>query len=316
MGWWAMGLRGKDLLGLEELNREEIWAVLEEADVWREAIARKERKPVLAGKLVVTLFYEPSTRTRTSFELAARWLGADVVSISVGTSSVAKGEGLADTATTLEAMGMDCLVVRHHSAGVPHWLARRLGASVINAGDGGHEHPTQALLDLYTIWKHKKRFEGLKVAIVGDIMHSRVARSNLWGLTKLGAEVRLCGPPTLLPHELGRTGARLTYRLDEALTGAEVVIALRLQTERQPQGLLPSLKEYHRFYGVTPEKLALAAPEVLVMHPGPVNRGVEIASDLVEDRRSVIGEQVTNGVAVRMAVYSLLLGRGRSELVN
>jgi aspartate carbamoyltransferase catalytic subunit len=299
----------KDLLGLEELSPGEIELILETADAMKEILSRDIKKvPTLRGRLVVNLFYEPSTRTRTSFELAAKYMGADVVNIAVATSSVVKGESLVDTAATLAAMGLDVLVVRHHAAGVPHLLARRLKAAVINAGDGWHEHPTQALLDLYTMRLKKGRLGGLKVAIIGDILHSRVARSNIWGLVKMGAEVRLCGPPTLLPQELARTGARLCWQVEEALAGAEVVMALRLQLERQQQGLLPSLREYRRLYGLTPERLAWAAPETLVMHPGPVNRGIELDAALVDGPRSAINEQVTNGVAVRMALLYLLLG--------
>ncbi|MBC7346277.1 MAG: aspartate carbamoyltransferase catalytic subunit [Clostridia bacterium] len=304
-----MGLVHKDLLGLEELSKEEIGLILDTAEAMKEILGRDIKKvPTLRGRLVVNLFYEPSTRTRTSFELAAKYMGADVVNIAVATSSVVKGESLVDTAATLAAMGLDVLVVRHRAAGAPHLLARHLKASVINAGDGCHEHPSQALLDLYTIRARKGRLEGLKVAIIGDILHSRVARSDLWGLTKMGAEVRLCGPPTLLPQELARTGAKLVWQVEEALAGAEVVIALRLQLERQEQGLLPSLREYSRLWGLTTERLALAAPDVLLMHPGPVNRGVELDATVADGPWSAINEQVTNGVAVRMALLYLLLG--------
>lgn len=304
-----MGLVHKDLLGLEELSKEEIGLILDTAEAMKEILGRDIKKvPTLRGRLVVNLFYEPSTRTRTSFELAAKYMGADVVNIAVATSSVVKGESLVDTAATLAAMGLDVLVVRHRAAGAPHLLARHLKASVINAGDGCHEHPSQALLDLYTIRARKGRLEGLKVAIIGDILHSRVARSDLWGLTKMGAEVRLCGPPTLLPQELARTGAKLVWQVEEALAGAEVVIALRLQLERQEQGLLPSLREYSRLWGLTAERLALAAPDVLLMHPGPVNRGVELDATVADGPWSAINEQVTNGVAVRMALLYLLLG--------
>jgi len=303
-----MRLRSKDLLGLEELSVEEIRSLLEAARRYRRAYAAGERLNSLRGRRVVNLFYEPSTRTRTSFEIAARSLGADVVNINVAASSMVKGESLLDTVTTLESMGLACLVIRHSSAGVPHFLASRIRAAVVNAGDGWHEHPTQALLDLLTIQERKGRLHGLKVAIIGDILHSRVARSDLWGLSKVGAEVWLCGPPTLLPPALGQMGARITWRPEEALEGADVVIALRLQGERQVQGLLPSLREYRRLYRLTPERLSLAAPDAVLMHPGPVNRGVELSPELLEDPRSAIAEQVTNGVAVRMAVLSLLLG--------
>lgn len=304
-----MGLKSKDLLGLERMSAEEIQLVLDTADAMKEVLTRDiKRVPTLRGRLVVNLFYEPSTRTRTSFELAAKYMGADSVSIATATSAVVKGESLVDTAATLEAMGLDVLVIRHRSSGVAHLLARHLRGSVINAGDGTHEHPSQGLLDLYTMRSKKGRLDGLKVAIVGDILHSRVVRSNIWGLTKMGAEVRLCAPPTLLPDLFARTGARLCRRIEDALEGADVVMLLRLQLERQQQGLLPSLREYSRLFGLTPERLAIAEPDALVMHPGPVNRGVEIVSEVMDGPQTVINEQVTNGVAVRMALFYLLLG--------
>ncbi len=303
------------LLGLEELGREEIEAVLETAESMKEILGRPIKKvPALRGLAVLTLFYEPSTRTRVSFELAARYLSADTVSVAAATSSAVKGETLADAARNLERMGVDAIVLRHPAAGAPHLLARCVSAAVINAGDGMHEHPTQGLLDLYTIRERKGRVAGLKVAIVGDIRHSRVARSDAWGLAKLGAEVRLAGPPTLLPDAAELQGfppgvKRFTH-LEEALAGADVVIALRLQKERQEAGLIPSLAEYARWWGINRRRLALAAPDVVLLHPGPVNRGVEVDSDVLERPEAVVLDQVENGVAVRMAVLYLVLGGG------
>ncbi|MFO7173775.1 MAG: aspartate carbamoyltransferase catalytic subunit [Bacillota bacterium] len=306
-----MSLRRKDLLGLEDLSREEIDQILDTAERMRGIVDGPVKKlPTLRGKAVVTLFFEPSTRTRNSFELAAKYLGADTVSVAAQVSSVQKGETLLDTARNLEAMGIDAVVIRHSQSGAPHLLARALSASVINAGDGIHEHPTQALLDLFTIRQHKGRLEGLKVVIVGDIWHSRVARSNIYGLSKYGAEIWVTGPATLLPPEIEALGVRATDRLEEALEGADVVNVLRIQLERQAGGYFPSLREYSRFWGITREKLALCREDVLVLHPGPMNRGVEITSDVAESDRSVILDQVRNGVAVRMAVLYLLLGGG------
>lgn len=307
-------LERKHLLGLKELSAEEIQVLLDTTDAMREVMGREIKKvPTLRGRVVVNLFYEPSTRTRVSFELAAKHLSADTTSVAAQVSSAVKGEGLLDTARTIDALGADAVVLRHPSAGAAAFLSRYTRAAVINAGDGMHEHPTQALLDLYTIREHRGRIEGATVCFVGDIQHSRVARSNIWGLTKLGANVRVCGPATLLPPGLERLGVEVYTRLEEALSGADVVYVLRLQRERFTQGLLPSIEEYTRFYGVNLEKLAPAKPDAIVMHPGPLNRGVEISADVADGPRSVITEQVTNGVAVRMACLYLLIRRGSND---
>lgn len=304
--------RHKDLLGIRELTPEEITLILDTAEAFHEVSLREIKKvPTLRGKTVVHLFFEPSTRTRTSFEIAAKRLSADTVTISVATSSVVKGETLIDTARTLEAMAPDALIVRHQSAGVPHQLAERLAIPVINAGDGAHEHPTQALLDAFTIRQRKGRIAGLKVAIVGDILHSRVARSNTYLLTKLGARVFVTGPLTLIPpayERLVEEGLTVTPRLEEALEGADVVMALRIQRERQQECFFPSLKEYSVRFGLTPERLRLAKDDVVILHPGPINRGVEISSDVADGPASLILDQVAYGVAVRMAVLYLLIG--------
>ena len=272
--------RHKDLLGLAELTAEEIDLVLSLTGPCKEIFGREIKKlPTLRGKTVVTLFFEPSTRTRTSFEVAAKWLGADVVNLSVAQSSVAKGESFVDTARTIEAAGADVIVIRHAMAGAPKLLAETVRCSVINAGDGAHEHPTQGLLDLYTIKERKGGINGLNAVIVGDIMHSRVARSNIWGLTKLGAKVTVVGPPTLIPPGLEELGVRVTHHLDEALAGADVVNVLRLQLERQKKGLFPSVREYARLYGMNAERARRLAPDALIMHPGPTNLGVEITEE-------------------------------------
>jgi len=304
-------LNRKDILTLEDMSPAEIGLILDTAESLKEILGRDIKKvPTLRGRSVLTLFYEPSTRTRTSFELAGKYMSADTVNIATSTSAVAKGESLKDTAWTVEAMGIDCIVMRHPVAGAPHFLARICQASVINAGDGMHDHPTQGLLDMFSIRERKGRLEGLKVAIIGDIYHSRVARANIWGLPKMGAEVWLSGPSTLLPPEIERTGARVTHRVEEALEGADVVMVLRLQLERQKKGLFPSVREYSRLWGIDRRRLALAADDLILMHPGPMNRGVEIASDVADAEYSVIVDQVTNGVAVRMAILYLLLGGG------
>jgi aspartate carbamoyltransferase catalytic subunit len=308
-----MGLARKDLLGIRELTPREIVHVLDTAENFR-AISQREIKkvPTLRGRTVINLFFEPSTRTRTSFELAGKRLSADTINISAATSSVTKGETLLDTARNLEAMAPDFIVLRHPSAGAAHALARICRAAVINAGDGAHEHPTQALLDALTIRQHKGRIEGLEVAILGDILHSRVARSNLHLLTKLGARVRLAGPGTLVPPEfatLVEGGAvRTAHRIEEACEGADVVMVLRIQRERQDAAFFPSLREYAVHYGLNLKRLAAARPDAIVMHPGPMNRGVEIASDVADGTRSLILDQVANGLAVRMAVLYLLAG--------
>lgn len=303
------GLRRKDVLGLQDMTAEEIETVLRNASAFKEIMARPIKKvPTLRGKSVVTLFYENSTRTRVSFELAAKVMSADAINVSASSSSVSKGESLRDTALTMEALGMDMIVIRHPNSGAPAYVAQTVGIPVINAGDGTHEHPSQGLLDLYTLREARGKIEGLKVLIVGDILHSRVARSNIWGLQKLGAEVRLCGPSTLLPAGVEQFGARVYQNLDEAIQGVDVVNVLRIQLERQERGLFPTLREYSERWGVNPRRLEKAASDVTVMHPGPMNRGVEISPEVADAGYSVITEQVTNGVAVRMALLYLLLG--------
>lgn len=304
-----MAFRRKDLLGLEPLSREEIEYILDTAEPCKQIYERSVRKfPTLRGKLVVNLFYEASTRTRASFELAAKWMSADVINVAASSSSAAKGESLIDTAKTLEALGADIVVIRHSASGAPRMLADAIGAGVINAGDGRHEHPTQGLLDLFTIREKKGRIEGLVVTIVGDVLHSRVARSDIAGLLKLGARVRVAGPPTLIPPGLEDRGVEVFYDLDRAIEGADVVNVLRIQRERQKSGMFPSLREYSRRFGLTRERLARAKEDVLVMHPGPANLGVEITQDVIDGERSAVREQVTNGVAVRMALLYLMSG--------
>jgi aspartate carbamoyltransferase catalytic subunit len=302
-------LKRKDLLGLKDLTPAEITLILNKAEELRPIAASPVKKAsLLRGKAFVTLFYENSTRTAKSFELAGKYLGADVINVSVSGSSVKKGETLKDTAMNLEAMGVDGVVIRHAQGGAPHLLAGYLKhASVINAGDGINEHPTQGLLDLLTIRQRKGGFQGLKVAIIGDSKHSRVARSNIWGLTKLGAEVWLAGPSTLLAEGFEDLGVRTTTSVEEAMEGADVVNVLRLQLERMDRGFFPTVAEYHKYWGVTPKRLQLA-PNALLLHPGPLNRGVEISSYVADGDQSVILDQVTNGVAVRMAVTTLLFG--------
>jgi aspartate carbamoyltransferase catalytic subunit len=298
----------RHLLGIEPLEPENIVSILDTADALREVLDRPIKKvPALRGKTVVNLFYEASTRTRSSFEIAEKVLSADSLSIATSTSSVQKGETLLDTAKNLEAMNPDMIVVRHSASGAPHFLARHCRSAIVNAGDGAHEHPTQALLDALTLRQRKGRLKGLRVAIVGDVLHSRVARSNVWLLTKMGAEVILCGPPTLIPPGIERL-APVTYRVDEALEGADAVMMLRIQLERMAGGFLPTLREYHVRYGLTEARVKKARKDVSILHPGPMNRGVEIASEVADGPYSVILDQVTNGVAVRMAVLYLLLG--------
>jgi aspartate carbamoyltransferase catalytic subunit len=296
----------KDLLGLRELSAAEIALILDTADAFKEVGTREIKKvPALQGRTMVNFFVEPSTRTRTSFELAAKRLSADIVNIAAATSSLTKGETLKDTAKVLEANHADIIVLRHSSAGAPQFLAERVNASVINAGDGAHEHPTQGLLDLYTIRDKKKSVAGLQVAIIGDILFSRVARSNIFGLLKMGAEVTLVGPTTLVPRVFEQLGVKISHRLDEVLPNADVVNLLRIQHERQRKEYFPGLGEYIRLFGLTKERARLLKPDCLIMHPGPINRGVEIDSDLADGVQSVILEQVTNGLAVRMAVLYL-----------
>ena len=298
----------KDLLGLKDLSADEIMTILENARKMKEVVLSDNKKiNNLSGRTVVTLFYENSTRTRVSFELAAEYMGANVSNITASGSSVAKGETLIDTAKTIDAMGTDIIVMRHGSSGAPNLIANEVKASVINAGDGMHEHPTQALLDLYTILEKKGKFEGLKVAIVGDIYHSRVARSNIYGLKKLGAEVSLGGPSTLIPKGIDKMGVKVFRSVQEAMIDADVVMGLRIQLERQKSGLFPSLGEYSRFFGVDTKRMCFAKDDAIVMHPGPVNRGVEFSSELIDSDMSCINEQVTNGVAVRMSVMDWLL---------
>jgi aspartate carbamoyltransferase catalytic subunit len=302
-----MSFRRKDLLGIRDLQIDEIEHILEMAFSLKEINMRSIKKvPTLRGKTVVHLFYEPSTRTRTSFDIAAKRLSADTFSITASTSSMVKGETFLDTMKNLEAMKPDIFVIRHSASGAPHQFASRTSASVINAGDGMHEHPSQALLDMMTIREHKGRLDGLTVLIVGDVTHSRVARSNMLGLNKMGARVIACGPTTLLPPEMESMGVEVSYHLDEVLPEADVVMVLRLQKERQQQMLLPSLREYSICYGINQARLNRAKKDVLVMHPGPINRGVEISPDVADGPRSVILDQVTNGVAVRMALLYLL----------
>jgi len=299
----------KDLLGIADLSPEDIYQILDTAEAMREIGERPIKKvPTLRGKTIVNLFYEPSTRTRTSFEIAEKRLSADTLNIAVATSSVLKGETLLDTALNIEAMAPDVIVLRHASSGACHLLSRICRSRVINAGDGMHEHPTQALLDAFTIREHKKRIEGLKVTIVGDLLHSRVLRSNVLLLTKLGADVWLSGPPTLLPPGIERLGVHVTTSVDEAVADADVIMMLRIQQERMQGAFFPSLREYFNVFGMTAERVRRAKPGVIIMHPGPINRGVEIASEVADGPYSVILEQVANGVAVRMAVLYLLAG--------
>ena len=307
-----MRLNKKDLLGMQDLSVDEINLILDTAESFIEVSTREIKKvPTLRGKTVVNLFMEPSTRTRTSFEIAGKRLSADTINISASASSVVKGETLIDTAKNLEAMNPDVIVIRHSASGAPHMLAKRVKQSVINAGDGAHEHPTQALLDMMTIKARKGRIAGLKVAIVGDIAHSRVARSNIYGLTRMGAQVTVAGPATMLPRHIERMGVSVHRQIEEAVKGADVIMMLRIQTERERQSLFPSLREYARCFYLNGRNIRLAKDDVLVMHPGPINRGIEIAPEIADGPASVILEQVTNGVAVRMALLYLLTG-GRS----
>lgn len=305
-----MGFNRKDLLGIRDLEASEIEYILDLSHSLKEINARPIKKvPTLRGKTVIHLFYEPSTRTRTSFDIAAKRLSADTYSITASTSSIVKGETSLDTLKNLEAMHPDVFVIRHSASGAPHMLARQTTASVINAGDGMHEHPSQALLDMFTIREKKKRLDGLNILIVGDIYHSRVARSNILGLTTMGSRVCLCGPATLIPPHIEDMGARVSYRLEECIPDADVIMVLRLQKERQQQMLLPSLREYSIRFGINAGRLRNAKKDVLIMHPGPINRGVEISPEVADGPHSVILDQVTNGVAVRMALLYLLAQR-------
>lgn len=304
-----MQLSQKHILSLRDLSADEISLVLDTAQNFKELLSRRVKKaPTLRGRSVVTLFYENSTRTRTSFELAAKTLSAEAINIAVAQSSAAKGESLKDTLQTLDALTADCVVIRHPNSGAPLMASQYLKGHVINAGDGTHEHPTQGLLDLLTIREHKSKFDNLNVTIIGDILHSRVARSNFWGLKTMGANVTLCAPSTLLPREFESFGARLETKIENALEGADVVMMLRLQNERMDGVYLPGAREYSMLYGLNAKRLKLARPDAIVMHPGPMNRGVEISDEIADGEKSVILNQVTNGVATRMALLYLLLG--------
>ena len=301
----------QSLLGLENLTAEQINNILSHASEMKKVVLGDNKKIAnLQGKTVVNLFYENSTRTRTSFELAAKYMGANAANITSSGSSVEKGETLIDTAQTLNAMGTDILVMRHSMSGAPNVIEPMIDASVINAGDGMHEHPTQALLDMLTMLEHKGHIEGLKVAIIGDVYHSRVVRSNIYGLKKLGAEVTLGGPATLMAKDIDKMGVKTFNNVQEAIIDADVVMALRIQLERQKKGLFPSIREYFKFFGIDESRLKLAKPDAIVMHPGPVNRGVELSSTVIDGDRSVITQQVTSGVAVRMAVMDMLINGG------
>ena len=309
-----MPLNRKDLLGIAPLTRNEINLILDTAESFKEISTRQIKKvPTLRGKTIINFFMEPSTRTRTSFEIAAKRLSADTLSISKASSSTSKGETLLDTAKNLQAMNPDVIILRHSAPGACLFLSRHVDASIINAGDGSHEHPTQALLDAFTMREAKGRIEGLRVAIVGDIAHSRVALSNIFLLTKLNAHVTVCGPKTLIPLEIDKLGVQVTSNMEEALEGCDAVMMLRIQLERQDRAMFPSVREYFNLFGLTEEKVKLAKPDVIIMHPGPLNRGVEIASEVADGPYSVILEQVTNGVAVRMAALFLLAGGGLLE---
>jgi aspartate carbamoyltransferase catalytic subunit len=307
-----MQFRKKDLLGIKQLEPEEIQLILDTAEIFKEISTRPIKKvPTLRGRTVIHLFYEPSTRTRTSFEIAAKRLSADTFNISASTSSIVKGETLLDTARNLQAMTPDVIVIRHSAAGAPHMLARNVRASVINAGDGMHEHPTQALLDLLTIRDRKGTIAGLTVAIIGDLAHSRVARSNIWALTKMGARVLVAGPATMMPRYVDQLGVLVSHRPEDVISQADVIMMLRIQRERQGQMLLPTLREYSRVFGLNEERLSRAKADVLIMHPGPINRGIEISPSVADGPYSVILDQVANGVAIRMAVLYLLTGGGK-----
>lgn len=307
------GWMRRDLLGLEDLSREEIEFILDTAEGFREVSRRSVKKvPALRGQVVVNLFFEASTRTRISFELAGRRLSADVVNVTGESSSALKGETLTDTARNIEAMGVDILVLRHPCSGAAYRLAQALECSVVNAGDGSHEHPTQGLLDIFTIRQRRGSLKGLKVAIIGDVSHSRVARSNIWGLKKLGAEVFAVGPPTLVPRGLAKLGVHVSHHLDEVLPEMDVLNMLRIQKERQDRGMFPTIREYHRLFGLNSERMKVVKPDALVLHPGPINRGVELTPDVADGPQSVILDQVTNGLAVRMAVL-YLVGARRAE---
>lgn len=312
-----MSFTRKHLLGTQDLNRDEIEHILENAQVMKHIINQNSKKtPHLQGKSIITLFYENSTRTRMSFELASKYMSASAANISASSSSVKKGETLIDTGVTLDMMGTDLIIIRHPMAGAPHLLSQHVKASVINAGDGYNEHPTQALLDMYSILEHKHRIQGLKVAIVGDVFHSRVARSNIWAMNTMGAHVTICAPSTLIPMELEKTNVEVTYDVKKALKDADVVMALRIQKERLECGYFPTIREYSQLFGINGENIKAARKDVLIMHPGPINRGVELTSELADSAHSVIREQVQNGVAVRMALLYLMTRRSLNEIIN
>ena len=311
-----MGIKSKDLISLQDLSLDEINQILTNAKSMREIIQRDIKKvPTLRGKAIVNLFYENSTRTRSSFELAGKYMGADVINITASASSVVKGESLWDTGKTINSMGVDVVVIRHPSSGAPYILGQAVEARVINAGDGTHEHPTQGLLDIFTVLDYKGALQGKKVAIIGDILHSRVARSDIIGFNALGADCWVCGPPTLLPAKVNELGVKVTWNIEEALTDADVVIMLRIQLERQKKGAFPSIREYAKLYGLNSKNLSLAKKDALVMHPGPINRGVEISADVADSLQSVINEQVQNGVAIRMALLYLMMGGGNVNVI-
>ena len=306
-----MTLKTKDLLGIQNLSKDDIMTILDTAASFKEISTRQIKKvPTLRGRTIINLFFEPSTRTRTSFEIAGKRLSADVINISGSTSSTTKGESLIDTARNLEAMNPDMLVIRHSSSGVPSMIASQINCPVVNAGDGSHEHPTQALLDLLTIYENKKHLEGLKVVIVGDITHSRVARSNIYAMNKAGMKVTVVGPPTMIPVDIHRLGITVKYDLEEAIADADVIMALRIQMERQNKFLIASLREYSNLFCITAERLKKAPKDVLILHPGPVNRGIEIALDVMDGSHSLLMNLVNNGVAVRMALMFLIIGGG------
>ncbi len=307
-----MKLHRKDILGIEDLTKDEIELILKTAESFKEVSEREIKKvPTLRGRTIINLFYEASTRTRTSFEIAAKRMSADAINISASSSSVVKGETLRDTAKNLEAMNPDCIVLRHSSSGAPHILSRLVKCPVINAGDGTHEHPSQALLDMLTVKEKLGNIEGLKIAIIGDILHSRVARSNIYGWTKLGAEVAVAGLPTMMPYGIENMGCKVFYNIEDAIRDADVIMMLRIQLERQKAGLFPSVREYSRLFGLDARKLEKAKKDVVILHPGPINRGIEISSDVADGPYSLVLDQVKNGVAVRMALFYLLLGGSR-----
>ncbi len=311
-----MAIKSKDLISLQDLSLDEINQILTNAKSMKEIIQRDIKKvPTLRGKAIVNLFYENSTRTRSSFELAGKYMGADVINITASASSVVKGESLWDTGKTINSMGVDVVVIRHPSSGAPYILGQAVEARVINAGDGTHEHPTQGLLDIFTVLDYKGTLQGKKVAIIGDILHSRVARSDIIGFNALGADCWVCGPPTLLPAKVNELGVKVTWNIEEALTDADVVIMLRIQLERQKKGAFPSIREYAKLYGLNSKNLSLAKKDALVMHPGPINRGVEISADVADSLQSVINEQVQNGVAIRMALLYLMMGGGNVNVI-